>query len=366
MSTLRDIVGSDEPTTVENMPADRPLVDLLYTRGVINKQAKQRAFNTLYPRTATRKLVLNSILAVAAAFFAFGFIMVMAANWQDLGNLMRLLIPQFVMVLCLVGIWWKGISSLAGKLFACGVVLGIEGMLVILTQNYQLDADSAWFLRRLIFLPLPIIIVARFLPLWAIWILLFPFYLIEEISNLEISFLRRYIEEPELFFSVVSFIAFIFLFEFVGQISKSNSSWDWIRSRWFRFLLALYALFPTIAHIVFTYASLIDDGFDGIKVLDLLLMGLGFLFLIGGIFYFSKVKTDLWSLALFVLGIDFIVLINAMITFEEIDVPDEVLPVLGLIFSVLIFWGSYVLLNKFRISLRNNNSKEGEGVENSS
>ena len=364
MSTLRDIVGSDEPTTVENMPADRPLVDLLYTRGVINKQAKQRAFNTLYPRTATRKLVLNSILAVAAAFFAFGFIMVMAANWQDLGNLMRLLIPQFVMVLCLVGIWWKGISSLAGKLFACGVVLGIEGMLVILTQNYQLDADSAWFLRRLIFLPLPIIIVARFLPLWAIWILLFPFYLIEEISNLEISFLRRYIEEPELFFSVVSFIAFIFLFEFVGQISKSNSSWDWIRSRWFRFLLALYALFPTIAHIVFTYASLIDDGFDGIKVLDLLLMGLGFLFLIGGIFYFSKVKTDLWSLALFVLGIDFLVLINAMITFEEINAPDEVLPVLGLIFSVLIFWGSYVLLNKFRISLRNNNSKEGEVSEN--
>ena len=176
MSTLRDIVGSDEPTTVENMSADRPLVDLLYTRGVINKKAKQRAFNTLYPRTATRKLVLNSILAVAAVFFAFGFVMVMAANWQDLGNLMRLLIPQFMMVICLVGIWWKGISSLAGKLFACGVVLGIEGILVILTQNYQLDADSAWFLRRLIFLPLPIIIVARFLPLWAIWILLFPFY----------------------------------------------------------------------------------------------------------------------------------------------------------------------------------------------
>ena len=365
MSTLRDIVGSDEPTNVENMQADRPLVDLLYARGVIDKKAKRTAFNTLYPRTATRKLVLNSILGIAAAFFAFGFIMVMAANWQDLGNFMRLLIPQFMMVLCLVGIWWKGISSLAGKLFAGGVVLGIEGMLVILTQNYQLDADSAWFFRRLIFLPLPVIIVARFLPLWAIWIVLFNFYLIAEISNLEISF-RRYIEEPELFFSVVSFITFIFLFEFVGQISKDNSSWDWIRSRWFRFLLVLYALFPTIGQIVFTYGSFIDDGFDGVKVLDLLLMAFGVLFVIGGILYFSKVKTDLWSLALFVLGIDFLVLINAMITFEEIDVPDEVLPVLGLIFSVLIFWGSYVLLNKFRISLRKNIPEEGKEVESSS
>ena len=81
MSTLRDIVGSDEPTTVENMQADRPLVDLLYARGVIDKRAKRMAFNTLYPRTATRKLVLNSILGVAAAFFASGFIMIMAVLW---------------------------------------------------------------------------------------------------------------------------------------------------------------------------------------------------------------------------------------------------------------------------------------------
>ena len=193
-------------------------------------------------------------------------------------------------------------------------------------------------------------------------ILLFPFYLIEEISNLEISF-RRYIEEPELFFSVVSFIAFIFLFEFVGKISKDNFSWDWIRSRWFRFLLSLYALFPTIGHIVTTYASLIDDGFDGVKVLDLLLMAFGVLFVIGGILYFSKVKTDLWSLALFVLGVDILVLINAMITFVKVGFPDEGLPVIGLIFSVLIFWGSYVLLNKFRISLRRDIPEEGKDVE---
>ena len=166
-----------------------------------------------------------------------------------------------------------------------------------------------------------------------------------------------------MFFSVVSFITFIFLFEFVGQISKDNFSWDWIRSRWFRFLLALYALFPTIGHIVMTYGSFIDDGFDGVKVLDLFLMAFGVLFLIGGIFYFSKVKTDLWSLALFVLGVDILVLINAMITFVEVGFPDEGLPVIGLIFSVLIFWGSYVLLNKFRISLRRDIPEEGKEVE---
>ena len=129
------------------------------------------------------------------------------------------------------------------------------------------------------------------------------------------------------------------------------------------FSFGSYALFPTIGQIVFTYGSFIDDGFDGVKVLDLLLMAFGVLFVIGGILYFSKVKTDLWSLALFVLGVDILVLINAMITFVEVGFPDEGLPVIGLIFSILIFWGSYVWLNKFRLSLRKNIPEEGKEVE---
>ena len=71
-----------------------------------------------------------------------------------------------------------------------------------------------------------------------------------------------------------------------------------------------------------------------------------------GIFYFSKIATDLWSLSLLVLGLDVIILICAMITFDWMGVPLEGMPVIGLILSILIFWGSYVLLNRFRISLR--------------
>ena len=70
------------------------------------------------------------------------------------------------------------------------------------------------------------------------------------------------------------------------------------------------------------------------------------------IFYFSKIATDLWSLSLLVLGLDVIILICAMITFDFIGVPLEGMPVIGLILSILIFWGSYVLLNRFRMSLR--------------
>ena len=55
-----------------------------------------------------------------------------------------------------------------------------------------------------------------------------------------------------------------------------------------------------------------------------------------------------------------------MVTAGEMDIPDEGMPVIGLILSVLIFWGSYVLLNKFRISLRKNIPEEWKEVESSS
>ena len=47
---------------MDNLPADRPLVDLLFARGVIDKAARRNAFNLLYPRTSTRELVLRTIL----------------------------------------------------------------------------------------------------------------------------------------------------------------------------------------------------------------------------------------------------------------------------------------------------------------
>ena len=121
-----------------------------------------------------------------------------------------------------------------------------------------------------------------------------------------------------------------------------------------------------MVHIILSYGSIIDSGMDEVHLLDLILMVVGFLFVLKGVFYYSKISTDLWSLSLFVLGLDVIILVCSMVTAGEMDVPDEGMPVIGLILSVLIFWGSYVLLNKFRISLRKNIPDEGKELESSS
>ena len=354
MSTLRDIVGSDEPTTVDNLPADRPLVDLLFARGVIDKAARRNAFNVLYPRTSTRELVLRTILGAAGAFFVFGFIMVIAANWQDLGKMLRLLIPQIVMVGCAAGMWWKGLETLPGKFFAFGVVLGIEGVLVIMSQIYQLDADSVWFFRRLVLFPLPVVLLARFLPLWVAWIFLFNIYLGTEADQWD----REYFDEPPLAINSIALFIFLSVLVLITRFTEGRPSWDWLRAPWFRFSLVLFTLYASVVHACMAYGHLIN-GHGANGVLDPYLMIVEFCLIGSGIWYFSKRATDLWSLSLFVLAVDVLVLVCGMITIEP---DDDAIPIIGFIMSVGIFWGSFVLLNRFRIGLRDSVKDNGEEV----
>jgi len=354
LSTLRDIVGSDEPTTVDNLPADRPLVDLLFARGIIDKTARRNAYNILYPRTSTRELVLRTILGASGAFFVFGFIMIIAANWHDLGNMLRLLIPQIVMVSCVAGMWWKGLGTLPGKFFAFGVALGIEGVLVIMSQIYQLDADSVWFFRRLVLFPLPVVLLARFLPLWGVWIILFSVYLGTEADQWD----PLYFDEPSLAINSVALFIFLSVLVFMTRFTEGRPSWDWLRAPWFRFSLVLFTLIYSVIHLCMVYGTLTyGHGMD--FILDPYLMIIEFFLIGSGIWYFSKRATDLWSLSLFVLAADVVILVCGMITLK----PDgDAIPVIGFVMSVGIFWGSFVLLNRFRIRLRDSVEKDEEEV----
>ncbi len=357
MSTLRDIVGSEEPTTVDNLPADRPLVDLLFLRGVIDKEVRRSAYNILYPRTSTREFVLRGILGAAGAFFLFGFIMVIAANWQELGKTFRLLIPQIVMIGCVLGIWWKGMSSLPGKFFAFGVVLGIEGVLVIMSQLYQLDADSAWFFRRLVLFPLPVVLLARFLPLWSAWIVLLIAYINIEFAHWS----SDYFDEPSAAISSITLIFFLSMLVLISQVSRGRDSWDWVRAAWFRFALVFFTLYASVIHVCMAYSDFRDylsHGRLGVNdILDPWLMIMEIAFLGVGIWYFSKIAPDLWSLSLFVLAIDIVILVCGLITMD-LGIADGL--IMGFLMSIGIFWGSFVLLNRYRICLRDSVHNEGE------
>ena len=118
MSTYRHIVGNEDPVTVNELPPDRALVEALVSRGVIDRPMRRDLFRLLYPRQNTERIVLRSLLGLSAAFFLFGFSAILAVNWNELGAILRLGVPQFLFAASLAGAIYAGIDKFKGQLLA--------------------------------------------------------------------------------------------------------------------------------------------------------------------------------------------------------------------------------------------------------
>ena len=189
-------------------------------------------------------------------------------------------------------------------------------------------------------------------------IFLFTIYLGTEADQWD----REYFDEPSMAVTSISLFVFLSILVLITRVTKGRPSWDWVRAPWFRFALVLFTLYVSVIHACIAYGHIIN-GHGADRILDPYLMIIEFFLIGSGIWYFSKRATDLWSLALFVLAADAVILVCGMITIDiTIDPPMEAVPVIGFVMSVGIFWGSFVLLNRFRIGLRDSVKDNGEEV----
>ncbi|MCP3694968.1 MAG: DUF2157 domain-containing protein, partial [Planctomycetaceae bacterium] len=151
-------------------------MESLISRGVIDRQTRRDLLGLLYPRKSTENLVLRSLLGLSAAFFLFGFSAILAANWRDLGVILRLGMPQLVFVGSLGVAMYRGLDKFSGQLLASVAAFSIGGVLIVLSQEFQLNADAPWLFGRWLLLAMPIVLVACYLPLWLAWITLLHVY----------------------------------------------------------------------------------------------------------------------------------------------------------------------------------------------
>ncbi len=93
-----------------------------------------------------------------------------SCSGQDLGRFEKLALVQGLVVAALVVVGWQGLDRLAGKATLFGAALLVGALLALVGQIYQTGADTfelfaAWGLAIL-----PWALVARFAPLWVLWI----------------------------------------------------------------------------------------------------------------------------------------------------------------------------------------------------
>ena len=349
MSTYRHIVGSEDPVTVNELPADRALVESLISRGVIDRQTRRDLLGLLYPRKSTENLVLRSLLGLSAAFFLFGFSAILAANWRDLGVILRLGMPQLVFVGSLGVAMYRGLDKFSGQLLASVAAFSIGGVLIVLSQEFQLNADAPWLFGRWLLLAMPIVLVACYLPLWLAWITLLhvyvAFFLGEQIGVSDFLF------EMNTWGMLLISAGFVGLRQLLVARTAGATRWHWLQPDWPRALLLAWIQNLCVIHLSFRYGELIFDGGTA-PIAILLLLDVAVLV---GIHYWLRMETrfDIWSLLVSTLAIGVQLTIIAIISlakvFEASDWDEwQILFLLGAMIAFGIFFGCTLYLRKIR------------------
>lgn len=104
-------------------------------------------------------------LAVALVFF-------IAYNWSELGRFAKFAMVEGLIVLAVAGYWRLGADSAAGKVALLGATIGVGVLLALYGQTYQTGADPWQLFFNWALLVLPWTLIARFPPLWIVWIAL--------------------------------------------------------------------------------------------------------------------------------------------------------------------------------------------------
>ena len=134
--------AADKSRELEAIPANRKLVEQLYSQAQIGRAARDYALDYLYPRKLWGLWASRLLLALGVSLVLAGIIYFFAFNWARIDPLVKLMAIQVGMVGCLTGAYYYSLSSLYGRtlLLSASVLIGI--FLAVFGQIYQTGADS--------------------------------------------------------------------------------------------------------------------------------------------------------------------------------------------------------------------------------
>ncbi len=165
-----------------------------------------------------------------------GIVFFVAYNWNDMGRVSKLGLLEVLLVLSLVPLMKIETHSIVGKilLFGSGIVLG--ALLALFGQIYQTGADTWQLFATWAVLLLPLAWIARFEPLWILWLTLVNISMI--ICFYTTSFWGLLLFSDTFYISIV-----LLLFNTIAL-----ASWEWIqRSHGAR---NIYVEFPALFGVI--------------------------------------------------------------------------------------------------------------------
>lgn len=119
-----------------------------------------------------RGFIDRTLLFIGVVMVASGVIFFFAFNWQELGRFGKFALVEVPLVAGLMLAWRLGLESLSGKAAILFVSLLTGALLALVGQTYQTGADTFELFAAWAVAILPWVMVARFTPLWIVWLVL--------------------------------------------------------------------------------------------------------------------------------------------------------------------------------------------------
>ena len=364
MDTYQTILGEEPSEPVENLPLTRAVIEGWLANDVIEKQQRGELLALLYPRRKRDRFLVTCWLSLVAVFFLSGISAMVAANWDHFDGWERMSGVALLYIALIAGTIWKTTDTLTGKLLVSCAGFTFGMLLVVVTQQYQLNVDGAWFYATWACGVLPLAIVAKFLPLWVGWSVLLRGVLFSCFIQLDIDSMTRSMAGE---YSSWSFVgaALATLCIRHAVLLKLGEKAAWLEPEWPRFLLylelhALLVWFIAVYFVEFWYVT--SDVFQFYQEMywyRLVLLPSCVALLLGiHVHLRRRGIRQIWYLTLSVLAISLSTIIVVCIMMFDRSIPSEGLVFSAAVFAFTVFICAVVYVRSLRVSSRANEVTE--------
>jgi uncharacterized membrane protein len=232
---------------LEQIPADRRLVEELSSHGLITQDARDYALQLLYPHKNWGLWVSRLLLVVGVSLILAGIVYFFAFNWAKITPMTKLGSIQLSILGCLVATYGYGLKRLSGKILLLSACVLVGVFLAVFGQIYQTGADAYNLFMMWSLLIVGWVVISEFAALWAVWLVITNVFL-------TLYWDQAALPDREMEMMITSILAALNL-TFLGLREYFvHKGTEWLSERWTRVILIIpilvCLLIPTIMFIV--------------------------------------------------------------------------------------------------------------------
>ena len=297
----------EKKISLEEIVADRKLIESLFTHGKISAEAREYALSLLYPNKQWALWLSRLFLGLGITLILAGLIYFFAFNWTKITDEIKLISIQLFIITSLASAYYISLEKMLGQIFLLSASILVGIFLAVFGQIYQTGADSyQLFMMWSIFI-FGFTVISNFAPQWVAWLI---------ITNI---FLMLWWEQETPYDGkrneIIIYLYLMFLngFALILREYFAAQNIEWLSSKWTRFILLI-----TFTIVIFTPAAIMIVYVDRFIPVQLAVGSIG-LIAHAACFYIYRFKfADLWALSITILSLCILAEIIIVTFLEEV------------------------------------------------